>query len=101
MRMQRYTSLPVNSDIAAQVAEYEIRWVAYRFRQRNSNTAQYTELAGLLVEIEKHFLEYLKHNFKTTFESVGSQDNRIPFSNPLGRPVPWWSTDSDYGGTYQ
>ena len=96
MRMQRYTSLPVNSDIAAQIGQIQIRWIAYRFKQRNASTAQYAELQTYIGQVEMELIQFLKQNFRTTFDTVGSQDNIVPFQNYLGRPVPWWSSDDSW-----
>ena len=81
-RLQRRTSLPVNTEIASQLADVEVRWVAARYRIRRATPQENQQYQAVLAQIENQFTEFLKSNFQTSFfvESPES-DQGIPYDN--------------------
>jgi len=101
MRMQKFTSLPVQSEIAIQLGEIEASMVAARFKLRRSAPNTYADYNNVLLATEQRLQHFLEQNFKTTFVAVGSEDlyrDNQPYND--GRPGPrnWYSED---GGSYQ
>lgn len=82
LMMQRYTSLPVNSDISSTLAQLEARWVAYKYKQRRATPQEMAQLEILIKEMDAELQLFLDRNFQTTFAAVS------PYSDNTDVAVP-------------
>jgi|SRR5579875_1402559 len=76
LRLQKYTSLPVQTEIATQLAEIEARWAALRFRMRRATPQEYPQYQTLIQNIEDEFQRFLDNNFRTSFVGVSNMTDR-------------------------
>jgi hypothetical protein len=76
LRLQKYTSLPVNAEISAQLADIEARWSAARFRFRRATPQEQQQYQAALKNIEEEFQHFLNNNFRTGFRAVSSMTDR-------------------------
>ncbi|MGI0085813.1 MAG: hypothetical protein ACREBQ_12100, partial [Nitrososphaerales archaeon] len=74
--LQRYTSLPLQTEISAQLADIEARWVALRFRFRRATPQEQNQYQAALKNIKDEFEEFLKNNFQKTFRTRGSMTDK-------------------------
>ncbi len=72
MRLQRYTSLPLQTEISTQIADIEARWVAMRFRFRSATPQEQNQYQAALKNIEDEFQAFLNANFRHNFRAYGS-----------------------------
>lgn len=75
-RLQRYTSLPVQQEIASAIGGIEARWVAARFRFRRATPQEQNQYQVLLKNIEESFQQFLGSNFGRRFRAVGSMTDK-------------------------
>src|SRR5579872_3130318 len=76
LRLQKYTSLPIQIEIATQLAEIEARWVALRFRMRRATPQEYPQYQTLIQNIEDEFQKFLDNNFRMSFVGVSNMTDR-------------------------
>jgi hypothetical protein len=76
MRLQKYTSLPLQIEISTQIADIEARWVAARFRFRRATPQEQNQFQAALKNIEEEFQAFLNNNFRVGFRSVGSMTDK-------------------------
>ena len=75
MRLQKYTSLPLQIEISTELADIEARWVAARFRFRRATPQEQQQYQAALKNIEDEFQAFLNNNFRTGFRVVSSMTN--------------------------
>jgi len=85
-RLQRFTSLPLQSEMQTYLADLEARWVVTRFRIRRATPQEQQQYQALLGNIEQQFQEYLKNNFQTSFVGHGSRSDE-----PQGFDLGQWN----------
>ncbi|MHB1907762.1 MAG: hypothetical protein ACYCQJ_02685 [Nitrososphaerales archaeon] len=66
-RLQKLTSLPLQTELSSQLADYEARLVVARFRLRRATPQEQQQYQAALDQIELELQEFLKANFRTTF----------------------------------
>lgn len=76
LRLQKYTSLPAQTEIASQLAYIEARWVASAFRFRRATPQEKQQYQAELTNIEQEFQAFLNNNFRTSFRAVSSNTDR-------------------------
>lgn len=84
-RLQRFTSLPLQTELQTPLADIEARWVVARFRLRRATPQEQEQYQVILAQIDQQFQEFLKNNFKTTFSASGSRTDEIPMGLDLGQ----------------
>ncbi len=75
MRLQKYTSLPLQIEISTELADIEARWVAARFRFRRATPQEQQQYQAALKNIEDEFQAFLNNNFRKGFRAYGSMTN--------------------------
>lgn len=83
-RLQRSTSLPLNTELQTPLGDIEARWVVARFRLRRATPQEQQQYQTILNEIEQEFQSFLNNNFKTAFTNIGSRSGRTSQDN-MGR----------------
>ena len=96
LRLQKFTSLPVQTEIANQLADIESQMAAARFKLRRATPATYADYNNIKETIEDQFEFFLEQNFKTTFQAVGSQSGDTVYNN--GKPTARNIYDDGGGG---
>jgi hypothetical protein len=76
MRLNHYTSLPVQDAIGGQLADTESRWVANRFRFRRATPSEQIDLQKTIDLIETQFQNFLDANFRQHFQGVDYQTDK-------------------------
>lgn len=76
MRLQRYTSLPLQVEISSQIADIEARWVAARFRFRRATPQEQNQYQAALKNVEDEFQSFLNNNFRHNFRAYGSMTDK-------------------------
>ncbi|MHB1868418.1 MAG: hypothetical protein ACYCPP_05675 [Nitrososphaerales archaeon] len=74
-RLQRFTSLPIQSELQTYLGDLESRWVVSRYRLRRATPQEQQQYQVMITQIELQFQEFLKNNFMTTFSAVGSRSD--------------------------
>ncbi len=74
-RLQRFTSLPLQSELGIFLSDLETRYVVARFRLRRATPQEQQQYQVVINQIEAQFQEFLKNNFQRTFAGVGSRSN--------------------------
>ena len=78
-RLQRFTSLPLQTELTTYLADLESRWVCARFRMRRATPQEQQQYQVTVNQIEAQFQEFLKSNFQRSFFGQGSESDQ-----PLG-----------------
>lgn len=74
-RLQRFTSLPLQTELQTYLADLESRWVVSRFRLRRATPQEQQQYQVIISQIEAQFQEFLKNNFQRSFSAEGSRSN--------------------------
>jgi DNA replication protein DnaD len=74
-RLQRFTSLPLQSELTTFLSDLESRWVCARYRIRRASPQEQQQYQVTLNQIETQFQEFLKNNFQRTFFGQGSESD--------------------------
>lgn len=80
-RLQRFTSLPLQSELAIFLSDLESRWVCARYRMRRATPQEQQQYQVTLNQIEAQFQEFLKSNFQRSFFGQGSESD---YSSGIG-----------------
>ena len=80
-RLQRFTSLPLQTELQTFLADLEARWVVARFRLRRATPQEQQQYQVIIAQIETQYQEFLKNNFQRSFiaEGSGSDSNATDF----------------------
>lgn len=74
-RLQRFTSLPLQTELQTYLADLESRWVVSRFRLRRATPQEQQQYQVNISQIETQFQEFLKNNFQRSFSAEGSRSD--------------------------
>ncbi|HZW58251.1 MAG TPA: hypothetical protein VFF30_18325 [Nitrososphaerales archaeon] len=85
LRLQRYTSLPLQTEIATQLADIEARWVAARFRLKRATPQEQNQFQAVITLIESEFQEFLKNSFQRSFFGEGAKSDQDFVGVDLGQ----------------
>jgi hypothetical protein len=89
--LQRYTSLPVQSEIATQFAYLEARMCALHFRIKRATPQEQQQLQAVLKNNQMLLQGILESNFKRSFIAQGSRSEE-----DNAGAVPWrWMEGGD------
>ena len=72
-RLQRFTSLPLQTELQTYLADLESRWVVSRFTLRRATPQEQQQYQVIISQIEAQFQEFLKNNFQRSFSAEGSR----------------------------
>ena len=72
-RLQRFTSLPLQTELQSYLSDLESRWVVSRYRLRRATPQEQQQYQATIVQIEQQFQEFLRSNFMRTFTTSGSR----------------------------
>ncbi|MDG6906037.1 MAG: hypothetical protein JRN20_09665 [Nitrososphaerota archaeon] len=75
MRLQRFTSLPLQVELQAYLGDLENRWVTSRYRLRRATPQEQHQYQTIISQVEQQFQEFLNNNFMRTFTGVGSRSD--------------------------
>ena len=74
-RLQRFTSLPLQSELQTYLSDLESRWVVARFRLRRATPQEQQQYQIIISQVEAQFQEFLKNNFQRSFSAEGSRSD--------------------------
>lgn len=84
-RLQRFTSLPLQTELQTFLADLEARWVVARFRLRRATPQEQQQYQVIIAQIETQYQEFLKNNFQRSFSAEGARSDSSAMKLDLGQ----------------